>query len=289
MRILVRLCLAVITVCFSARAVAAQPPVWVVHGKHATIILFGSVHLLPPGLDWEPPRLKAALAQANDVWFEIPIDDAAALAAGQAAAQAGLQPQGQSLTGELTPDDQTRLARIAQSCGLQMEGLDHLQPWYADVTLSVASYRMAGAVVADGVEQRLSAEIGPNVERRAFETPREQIGYLSGAPLPDQIASLRETMGELEAGPVSYQRLVGAWMSGDASAIRKQVLTPMIAQAPGVYRRLVIDRNHRWLPQILDRLNGQGEAVMVVGVGHLVGSDGLPALLRGQGVRVDGP
>lgn len=200
-----------------------------------------------------------------------------------------MQPAGQSLSGELSPQDQARLARIAQTCGLPLAGLDRLQPWYADVTLSVASYRLAGAMVGDGVERRLSDELGPTVRRRAFETPAEQIGYLSGAPLPDQIASLRETLGELEQGPASYQRLVRAWMAGDASAIRKQALAPMIEQAPGVYRRLVVDRNRRWLPLILDRLNGRGEAVMVVGVGHLVGSDGLPALLRAQGVRVDGP
>jgi uncharacterized protein YbaP (TraB family) len=39
----------------------------------------------------------------------------------------------------------------------------------------------------------------------------------------------------------------------------------------------------------MDRLNGKGEAVMVVGVGHLVGPDSVPALLRARGVSVDGP
>ena len=50
-----------------AGAAIAQPPVWVVHGPHATVVLFGSVHILPPGLDWEPPKLKEALGQASDL------------------------------------------------------------------------------------------------------------------------------------------------------------------------------------------------------------------------------
>ncbi|MDR3511581.1 MAG: TraB/GumN family protein [Caulobacteraceae bacterium] len=284
-----RLTLAVLVVALCCRAAAAQPPVWVVKGPDATIVLFGSVHLLPPGLAWEPARLEQALAQADDVWFEIPIDEASSLAAGQSAIAMGMQPFGRSLSAELSAQDQVRLARAAQACGLPVDGLNRLQPWLADVTLSVASYRLAGAVVDNGVERQLSAHLAPDVQRHAFETPQEQIGYMSSAPVADQVASLRETLGEVEQGPASYQRLLRAWMSGDAGAIRREALSPMMREAPGVYRRLVVDRNRRWMDAILARLHGKGEAVMVVGVGHLVGPDGLPALLRARGIKVQGP
>jgi hypothetical protein len=284
-----RLAVATLLVALFANAAAAEPAVWVVKGKAVTVVLFGSVHLLPPGLDWEPERLKQALAGAQDVWFEIPIDDAANLAAGQAAIKAGMQPEGSTLRGQLTTRDQARLARAALVCGLPVEGLDRLKPWFADVTLSVASYRMAGAAVEDGVERQVSASLPASVQRRAFETPAEQIGYLSAAPVPDQVASLRETLDELDQGPVSYQRLVRAWMAGDARALRREALQPMMSQAPGVYKSLVSDRNHRWVETIAQRLDGSGEAVVIVGVGHLVGPDGVPALLRARGFKVEGP
>lgn len=286
---LIRRALMAVLFAFVAGAASAEPAVWVVKSPTATVVLFGSVHLLPPDLVWEPARLKTALAAANDVWFEIPIDDASNLAASQAALAAGLQPTGKSLSTLLSHRDQSRLARAAQVCGLPIEGLDRLQPWLADVTISVASYRLAGAVVEDGVERQLSAAIRPDVTRRAFETPLEQIGYLAAAPVPDQVASLRETLDELAEGPESYKRLVRAWMAGDARAIRREALRPMMSQAPGVYKSLVADRNHRWVETITARLQGSGEAVVVVGVGHLVGPDGVPALLRARGFTVDGP
>jgi len=43
----------------------AKPPVWTARGPGATIVLFGSVHILPHDLDWEPDALKQALAQAT--------------------------------------------------------------------------------------------------------------------------------------------------------------------------------------------------------------------------------
>lgn len=285
-----RLVLALLALALAVGTARAEPPMWVAHGRGgATVVLFGSIHLLPPGLDWEPPRLDQALAQAGDVWFEIPVDPASNLAASQAALAEGMQPPGHSLAADLTAADRRRLARAARACGLPPEGLEPLRPWLADVTLSVASYRLAGAEVGDGVERRIAAEAPASARRRAFETPEEQIGILASSPLPDQVASLRETLGELQDGPASYRRLVRAWMSGDVRAIRREAVAPMMRQAPGVYRRLVVDRNRRWLDRILARLDGQGEAVMVVGVGHLIGPDGLPALLRARGVRVDGP
>src|ERR1700736_5687203 len=123
----------------------AQPPVWVVHGPHATVVLFGSVHLLPAGLDWEPPRLKAALAGASDLWFEVPIDDATALAAAQEATRRGMLPEGRSLSDELDPVGRAKLARAADACDLPLDGLNKLRPWFAELSLSASSYRQYGA------------------------------------------------------------------------------------------------------------------------------------------------
>ncbi len=63
----------------------------------------------------------------------------------------------------------------------------------------------------------------------------------------------------------------------------------MMRDTPGIYRTLVVARNQRWVDAITERLHGRGEAVVVVGVGHLIGPDSVPSLLRARGVRVDGP
>jgi uncharacterized protein YbaP (TraB family) len=272
----------------AAAPAKAQPPVWVVRGPHATIVLFGSVHLLPPGLDWEPPGLKQALGQATDLWFEIPIDQTSNLAAAQFATHRGILPPGLKLSDELSPESREKLANAAHTCGLPLDGLEHLRPWYADLALSVASYRQYGAGVENGVEQTLSAA-NPNIPRRAFETVEQQVAFLADASQADQIASLEETLGEVQDGPQAYQRLVKAWMAADVGAIQHEALDPVIKQAPGVYRTLVVDRNRRWLQLIRARLAGRGEAVIVVGVGHLIGPDSVPALLRQGGFQVDGP
>jgi len=281
--------LAAVFLCLFAGAAHAEPPVWVVHGTHCTIVLFGSVHILPPDLKWEPPRLKRAVARAHEIWFEIPLDNASMAAASLAAETEGLQPPGQSLSAQLSPADRARLAVLAQTYAVPMEELDRLKPWLAEIRLSVASYRDLGASRELGVEHQILEGARPDARQRAFETPEEQIGYLAQGATSDQIASLEETFGELEAGPATFQRLIRAWMAGDLQALNAEALAPLAKAAPNVYQTMVAQRNARWLQTVLARLDQPGDAVMVVGVGHLIGRDGLPALLRAKGIHVEGP
>jgi uncharacterized protein len=59
--------------------------------------------------------------------------------------------------------------------------------------------------------------------------------------------------------------------------------------SPVLYQRLVTERNARWAEAISQRLRGSGETVVVVGAAHLIGKDGVPAMLRRRGITVEGP
>ena len=109
------------------------------------------------------------------------------------------------------------------------------------------------------------------------------------APAAEQIASLEQTLREVDSDPKSYQRLLDAWMSGDPRKIEKEGLTPLRRASPALYRRLVTERNARWVQTIAQRMKGSGRTVMVVGAGHLAGPDGVPARLRALGFKVEGP
>jgi uncharacterized protein YbaP (TraB family) len=52
---------------------------------------------------------------------------------------------------------------------------------------------------------------------------------------------------------------------------------------PSLYRALVTDRNHRWLPQIERLLKADQDYLVVVGALHLVGEGGLLQLAKAQG------
>ncbi|HEY2480597.1 MAG TPA: TraB/GumN family protein, partial [Caulobacteraceae bacterium] len=79
------------------------------------------------------------------------------------------------------------------------------------------------------------------------------------------------------------------WMTADLLALKRDANDLLQRVAPQLYQRLVVDRNRRWADRLAERMGSRGRIVVVVGIGHLVGPDGLPALLRARGLAVEGP
>ena len=266
----------------------AEPRVWIVRDADSEMLLFGSVHVLPPGLAWRPAALDMALLEAEDLWFELPVDAVAEQEVARLAVATGTLPPGQSLFALLPPDDAARLLRIAGTYGVDRAGLDRLKPWLAEVALAAALYRRIGAASDHGVEATISATAPPSARRKALETPAEQIALFNAASVPDQIASLRGSMDEIDADPDAFATLIAAWMAGDVATIERETQS-LRSLSPALFQRLIVQRNMAWTAALDARLKGKGRSVVVVGAGHLVGEDGLPTRLRALGYSVTGP
>jgi uncharacterized protein YbaP (TraB family) len=273
----------------AAGAVHAQPPVWVVRDADSELVLFGSIHVLPPNLDWTPPALTRDLAKADDLWFELPIDPAAQSEVAALAVQRGLAPAGQPLSGLLSADGKARLARVCAKYGLSPAALEGFQPWYAEVAIAWVMFRQAGAEADEGVEKQVAARAPASAGRRAFETPAQQIALFADTPLPEQVASLEQSLEEIEETPDQMNQLVADWMAGDIEALDRDALDPLREASPAIFKRLITERNARWVQALDARLKGAGRTVVVVGMGHMIGPDGLPARLRALGYSVEGP
>lgn len=266
----------------------AEPPVWVVRDADSEMVLFGSIHVLPPGLDWRPSALDAALRQAEDLWFELPVDAATEQETARLAAALGFLSPGQSLFKLLPSDDAARLLRLAGIYGVDKSVLDRMKPWLVEVALAGALYQKSGASSGNGVEAVVSAAAPLTVRRQALETPADQLGIFNRSPLADQLASLRGSMTEMETDPAAFMTLVRAWVEGDTAGLERETLA-LREVSPDLFRRLVTDRNAAWTRTLDARLKGKGRTVVVVGTGHLLGSDGLPERLRALGYSVTGP
>lgn len=273
-----------------AAPAAAKPPYWVVKDADSEMLIFGSVHVLPPTLDWRPAALDAALKAADDLWFEFPASTAAGTEAARRSAEASLLPPGQSLPQLLPKADADQLTRLTTKYDIDRVNLDRLKPWMAELVLTQAVLgRTAGAYGDYSVEAAVQAATPGNVPRHAFGTSAQQLQLFRDPPLSEQIASLRRAMDGLERNPDAYKRVLAAWMSGDVRRLLREAIEPERRADPAGFRRMVTDRNAEWASRLDQRLKGKGRTVVIVGVGHLVGPGSLPARLRALGYSVTGP
>lgn len=281
--------LLLVCACAEPAPARAEPAVWKIEDADSTILIFGSFHLLPEGVKWRPEALDLALVQADDLWFEIPLDTAVTSKAQADVLQKGMLPEGESLSAMLSPQGRKALAAVAQRLNLPLSTLERLQPWYAETALGMAVYRQQGALPEEGVERQIANSAPPQAQMKALETADQQIDMFASGTRAAQIASLENSLTLFQDDPGYFNRLMDFWLKGDAAALDREVLGELRRTDPAQYKTMIVDRNHAWLPVIEERLRGSGQTVMVVGVGHLVGKDGLPALLRAEGIKVQGP
>src|SRR6202012_1809395 len=138
---------------------------------------------------------------ASELWFELPIDAATNDEAAAQSIARGAPPKGRSPIAMMTPDQAKHMVDAGVSLNCAPEALDRMQPWMADLTLSIAEDARSGANASDGGEGQTQAAVPPPVKRRPFETASQQIGFLAGTPIKDQIASLNWTVSEIQQDP----------------------------------------------------------------------------------------
>ncbi len=224
----------VLLLCGTARA---APPMWRVTGRGGSAVLFGSIHLLPPRLDWRTPELDAAIAGADELWFEIPIGVDSDARAAKLLHDRGSLSRGDTLAARLSPDMLRRVNEDAVRFGLAPDAMDRMRPWLADATLSVAADARSGAIASEGVERRVDALAPSTARRHALESAADQIAVLAEGSLAEQVALLGVTLDEIDKEPDKYEALVTAWTSGDIARLRREALDPLIAASATRLRR----------------------------------------------------
>lgn len=270
----------------------ADPALWVVSDEDSTVYLFGTVHILPPELEWKSGAVHAAFDQAGTLYLEADAFSPQAQATVQAMIpQVGLMPAGQTLTSMMSDEALADLDQIAARLGAPAEtiraGIDPLMPWLANLQLAVAQIQAAGYDPASGADHVLNEE-GQAAGKSFgyFETAAEQIGFLSSLPLETQLADFELGLEQAVENPDMFDDLVGAWAAGDMDVIDQMMNEDLRDASAALYEVMIVQRNRAWIPHLLDILDGEGTVFVAVGAGHMPGENGVITLLREEGLTV---
>ncbi|HEX4098196.1 MAG TPA: TraB/GumN family protein, partial [Caulobacteraceae bacterium] len=251
---------------------------------------------LQPSEAWRSPAVDHAFREANELWLEVPLPVTAkgststfSPEGGQALAQIintlGTTTDGPPLTSRLTPAEAAELVALVP---VPQQRLDHMRPWLAAALVQTSYMQKLGLSVTSGADYTLDQEaVAGGKPVKSFETVEQQAHFFADAAPAEQLDFLRQALDDAAQGAPRFEAMERAWLAGDNQALDRLLLQRAKAAAPWFYQRLVVDRNRRWIPQIETMLKTPGVRFVAVGGGHLLGPDGVPALLRMDGWRVE--
>jgi uncharacterized protein YbaP (TraB family) len=264
---------------------ASRGFIWSVERDGHTNWLVGSLHVLPADAYPLPQAMEQAFGRARTLMEEIDVNDATSLDLLSVVMAKGMFSGGESLQSVLPPATYDKLAQRVAAAGLPIEAVAMMRPWMAENTLSMLEIQKSGFDPDLGVDvyyRRKATEKG--VTFAQLETAAEQIDYLANVPMDVQVAQLKKTLDEGDAEIKEVQQIAAAWRAGDGAAIERLLLQDM-KDSRASYESLVVNRNRRWVPR-LESCFSAGNCFVVVGAAHMVGGDGLIAMLRQKGYRI---
>ena len=263
-----------------------QHTFWEVTGRQNTVWLFGSVHVLHASDTSLPQVATAAYGEAEKVVEELIIDEALAGLAGVQGEKLQFLPQGMTLSGVLGEALYARLQEEARRLAIDLDFMSRMQPWF--VAMQVQSLRMlrAGFNPLDGVDMQIAMRARRDGKPIiGLETVEDQLGIFAALTLDEQCEFLRATLEENNSED-ELRRLTQAWRTGDLQTLQS-ALRRGAEESPVLFKKLTVDRNLRWLPQIETMLQDTGSDYLVVtGALHMVGRDGIVEMLRRKGYKV---
>ncbi len=270
-----------------SQSLLAQTSVWQASNGENTVYLAGTVHMLRAADYPLPAAFDQAYAQADALYFEINIDDMNAVGAQMTLMEQLMYTDGRNIESVLSPEAYDALTTFTADLGVPMMILQNMKPGMLVSTLEILSMQQLG-FTPQGVDmyfhQRAKAD-GKAIA--GFETVEQQIGFLAGMGVGEESEFIMMSLEELEKISTDIEVLVGPWRSGNTQQMNELFVESMKNSAPEAYDLLMASRNLDWMPEIEAMFEDADTELVLVGVAHLIGEDGLIQMLENRGYRLN--
>jgi uncharacterized protein YbaP (TraB family) len=242
--------------------------------------LFGTIHVLPKGVDWRTEELDSVVSEADLLIVEIAQlenQDAMANIFNSLAVTPG-QPD---ILRRVPEEYRPALFDLIRRAGLRPSDFRATETWAAALTLAQVGET---GDASNGADRALLLDFaGRSV--REFEGTRKQLGIFDQLPESEQRELLVEVILDDERRKTDPGKTRFAWLTGDLDELERLTETGFLAD-PELRAALLVDRNLDWLEQLRPILDAPDVPLVAVGTAHLVGPDGLATMLESEGYKV---
>jgi hypothetical protein len=268
------------------QAAAAHHCLWKVQGKTNVVYLLGSVHVLKETNYPLAAPIEQAFTNSQIAVFESDIGAMNDPSLAMKMMAKGTLPDGETLEQQLSPESYKAFQKQVQDSGMPPAMMDKMTPGMAAMMLEVFELMKLGLDPEAGVDKHYYGLAKKEKKQTIpLETIDFQIGLLSNFSKEEGEALMKSTLRQMDTLKKDFDDLLNAWQNGEADKLDK-MLNDAMQDSPAIYKRLVTDRNRNWIPKLEELAQGDKNAIVIVGAGHLVGKEGVAELLKQKGLKV---
>ena len=172
---------------------------------------------------------------------------------------------GRTVRDVLNDEAYTALEEYVSEAGMPMAMMQNFKPGLLYSTLSVVEFQKLG-FTPQGVDVFFNTRaMGDGKPTGELESIQDQIDMLAAMGEGNESEFILYALEDFEQAGEQVETMVEQWRSGET---------------------MLVERNHNWIPVIEDVMRDEGAAMVLVGVAHLPGEDGLLSLLEARGYSI---
>ena len=171
------------------------------------------------------------------------------------------------------------------SLGLALESVSRQKPWFLALSLASLEFIKLGFDPNYGIDRYFLSKATAKKKILELESFDYQINLFSQFSEKDQDLLLLYMLRDIKVLEQELDKLLQAWTSGDTKAI-ESIITRSVSEdkkLTPIYEKLIYERNRNMASKIEDYLKTKESYFVIVGAGHLVGSQGIIEILKGKG------
>lgn len=271
--------------------------------------LLGSAHMTTVGTTIDQAVVDAYRSAAL-LAVELDLDTLDPMETQQRFLHYARYPEGTSLADVLEPEDLKRVLQAASTSGLPPDYVQQMKPWAVALTLAVLATQRVhqqdppprAGPTGDAGDAERAKPLGIGIDRYftsrakaesrrvvALETMDEQLKAISSASPELQKQGLLEILPVLEAGESPLLSVIDDYNRGQLDTPEAYFTSEDGTNNADMtaYRRATIDSRNALMVERVDAMLRRGERpFVVVGALHMLGEQGIPAMLRARGYTV---
>jgi len=250
--------------------------------------LYGTIHMIPKSDFKLSNQALQALDASDYIAFEIDMKEMTNLRAQFSLLSKSMMSGGKTLRDLLSEDDYAFVKKELEQSGVPIGMAERLKPMFTSTLLTGNDDEGASTIGNDVTSVEM--ELWRIAKKRkmpsaGLETAAYQMSVFDSIPYDVQARMLVETLRSTDNGDDAFSDMVEMYKNQDINAMQRSIKDESAGFSE--YEDLLLSRrNKNWIPIMRDIMKRQ-PTFFAVGAGHLGGEEGVIALLRQAGFRVD--
>ncbi len=268
---------------------AAQAPkkcfMWKAVNGTNVVYLVGSIHVASKEMYPLPKVMEDAFNRSKVLVVEVDMTNIDQPEMAQTVMKDGMYTGDDTLWQHINDKTAAKVKKFFAANGLPVEVAGKMKPWMVGAMASVLPFQKAGMDPNLGIDMHFMNKAKGHKKIEQVETVEFQLKLLSTVPEKLTDIYLTSALGEVEKEQENATNIEKLWLSGNAKALDEATSGSPKELIP-MERAMREDRNPHMADVAEKYLKGGGPCFFVVGAAHLIGDEGVIALLKGRGYNV---